>query len=312
MDRLAAISAHNLTLSYGATRALDKLQCRVEQGEIYGLLGPNGAGKSTFVRILSGLLEPDAGTAAIAGHDVVAERAQARRNLGVVPQDIALYEELSARQNLALFAGLHGLAGEARKQAIAIALTRVGLQARADEPCRGFSGGMLRRLSIAVALVHSPSVLLMDEPTVGLDPQHRNSILDLVQQLALDGMAVLYASHYMDEVHRLAHRVGIVDHGSVIAEGTVPELIDRIGQEHVLELVGGFDHAAQAGVSALEGVTVVDFGSDKMVMHLGAADGRIVSVLQSLASVARIDEVRMNRPTLDDVFMRLTGRALRD
>lgn len=307
-----AISVRQLTLSYGETRALDGLSFRVDPGEVYGLLGPNGAGKSTLVRVLSGLADPDAGTASIAGHDVVDSRAEARRKLGVVPQDIALYEELSARHNLSLFAGLHGLAGSERSDAIERVLAQVGLSSRASEPCGNFSGGMLRRLSIAVALVHGPRVLVMDEPTVGLDPQHRGSILDLVASLAADGMAVLYTSHYMDEVQRLATRVGVVDHGKMIAEGTVDELVGRSGHGHMLELGGIFAVDAATIASSIDGVSVVRADTARMVMRLDHAERRLAAVLQTLSAHGEVASVSMTKATLDHVFVELTGRALRD
>jgi ABC-2 type transport system ATP-binding protein len=218
------IEVNQLRKKYGENEALKGASFHVAAGEIYGLLGPNGAGKSTTIGILCGLVIADSGTASLNGIDVARKPAEARRVLGVVPQEVALYTEFSARDNLRFFGQLYGLSGQALSGAVQRVLARVNLADRATERIEGFSGGMLRRLNIAVGLMHDPKVILMDEPTVGLDPQTRASILDLVRSIAASGSAVLYTTHYLDEAERLCDRVGIIDHGVILAEGTLAEL----------------------------------------------------------------------------------------
>jgi ABC-2 type transport system ATP-binding protein len=219
------LEARDLWKSYGTNAAVSGVSLQVRAGEIVGLLGPNGAGKSTTVAMLCGLIAPDRGTVAIDGMEIGGDASEAKKRLGVVPQDIALYEELGALENLKLFGALYGLSGRRLEERAAAALELVGLADRRRARPSTFSGGMKRRLNIACALVHDPEVLLLDEPTVGIDPQSRNAIFDNLESLRAQGKALLYTTHYMEEVERLCDRVVIVDHGRVIAADTLDALL---------------------------------------------------------------------------------------
>jgi ABC-2 type transport system ATP-binding protein len=222
------LDIRNLRKSYGSLVAVDDVSFSVRPGELVGLLGPNGAGKTTTVSIISGVVTPDHGEVLIAGEPLRGDTDPKKHRLGLVPQDLALYDELSARANLRFFGGLYSLSGRALDDAIAAALTLVGLADRAGDLLRSFSGGMKRRLNLAAGLLHDPDILLLDEPTVGVDPQSRNAIFDNLELLKERGKALLYTTHYMEEAERLADRVVIIDHGRVIAEDTVAGMQARI------------------------------------------------------------------------------------
>ncbi|MCA9727528.1 MAG: ABC transporter ATP-binding protein [Candidatus Eisenbacteria bacterium] len=214
---------------YGDRLAVDGVSFTVRPGQIFGLLGPNGAGKTTTISCLSGLLHPTSGTVRINGHDVIHDGVKARASIGVVPQELAIYPEISARQNLEYWGAVQGLSGAELRDRIDPLLERVGLAGRAKEPVKSYSGGMKRRLNIAVGLIHDPKVLLMDEPTVGVDPQSRTHILGLIRERAEAGVAVLYTTHYMGEAETLCDQFAIIDHGKVIAEGNLEQLLERAG-----------------------------------------------------------------------------------
>jgi len=224
------IQARGLSKRYDDIEALKGISFEVRDGEVYGLLGPNGAGKSTTIGILSGLIIPDTGQTLLDGLDIAVDPQTARRSLGVVPQDLALYPELTARENLTFFGRLYGLPRDQLRKRVDELLKRVDLTDRADEPVQQFSGGMQRRLNVAVGLVHRPGVVLLDEPTVGLDPQTRLAILELVQAIAREGASVLYTTHYLDEAERLCDRVAIMDHGRLLIEGETEELMQAAGE----------------------------------------------------------------------------------
>ena len=310
---MPGIELSSVRKSFGATEALRGVSFRVAPGEIYGLLGPNGAGKTTAINILCGLIRPDSGTARLSGQDVGAGSADARRSLGVVPQEPALYMEMSARQNLAFFGRLYGLRGTALREAIDRALARVDLAGRADEPIERFSGGMVRRLNIAAGVVHGPRVVLMDEPTVGLDPQTRLSILDLVRGIASDGAGVLYTTHYLDEAERLCDRVGIIDHGTLLAEGTLDELRRAAGAQDIVVFRGVFKAAGD--VPALAGVGEADLVSrseSELLFTVHGAEGRITPLLVVAQALGEVREVAIKQPSLENLFIKLTGRELRE
>src|SRR5437868_562411 len=218
----------NLRKSFGSLLAVNDVSFSVRQGQIVGLLGPNGAGKTTTVSMAAGLLTPDRGEVLVAGHRLSGDTDPAKRRFGLVPQDLALYDELSARDNLRFFGALYDLAGSDLDDAIARVLGTVGLAERARDAVRTFSGGMKRRLNLAIGLLHDPDILLLDEPTVGVDPQSRNAIFDNLEELKARGKALVYTTHYMEEAERLCDRIVIIDHGKVIATGTQQELLDRL------------------------------------------------------------------------------------
>ena len=222
------LEIRNLRKSFGSLVAVHDVSFSLRQGQILGLLGPNGAGKTTTVSMAAGLLTPDRGDVLVAGHRLAGDTDPAKRRIGLVPQDLALYDELSARDNLRFFGALYSLRGRALEDAIARALSLVGLEDRARDVVKTFSGGMKRRLNLAAGLLHDPDILLLDEPTVGVDPQSRNAIFDNLEALKARGKALLYTTHYMEEVERLADRIVIVDHGSVIADDTLAGLQSRV------------------------------------------------------------------------------------
>jgi len=310
---MPGIELSSVRKSFGATEALRGVSFHVAPGEIYGLLGPNGAGKTTAINILCGLMRPDSGTAKLSGQDVGAGSVDARRSLGVVPQEPALYMEMSARQNLTFFGRLYGLRGAALREAIGRALARVDLADRADEAIERFSGGMVRRLNIAAGVLHGPRVVLMDEPTVGLDPQTRLSILDLVRGIARDGAAVLYTTHYLDEAERLCDRVGIIDHGTLLAEGTLDELRRAAGARDIVVFRGVFKAAGD--VPALAGVGEADLVSrseSELLFTVHGAEGRITPLLVVAQALGEVREVAIKQPSLENLFIKLTGRELRE
>ena len=298
---------------FGAVLALDHVDLEVESGEILGLLGPNGAGKTTAIRILAGLLEPDSGAIEVFGNRRRSDLDGAKRRLGLVTQEISVFDDLSARENLEFFGGLYGLRGADLKRRIADTLDFVGLSAHADRRPKGFSGGMRRRLNIACALTHAPEFLIMDEPTVGIDPQSRNHILESVRSLRDRGTTILYTSHYMEEVEALSDRVVILDQGRVIAEGTVNDLIERIHYEERVRIeVGSPSEGFVAALRAIPGVKSVEKAGPAFVVASEAGSDNLDKVLLAARSEGGVRSVETERPSLEDVFLTLTGKSLRD
>jgi len=306
------IQAEGLSKRFGDLKAVDRVSFEVRPGEIYGLLGPNGAGKTTTLSMIAGLLTPDEGRVAIDGIDLARDPIAVKTRLGVVPQEVALYEELSARENLRFWGGLYGLRGAPLSQAVEASLERVGLAPRANDRVRTFSGGMKRRLNLSLGLIHAPRALLLDEPTVGIDPQARAAILDLVRTIAAAGTAVLYTTHYLDEAETLCHRIGIVDHGRQLAEGTLDELKRLHGEGELITVRGPFEAAvARAWVAGDPTIEVV--GAEAGTLVLAAKDGAAARVLGKLLDGGRpIDGVSIRPPSLNGLFLKLTGRELRD
>lgn len=297
--------------------AVKDVSFEVYAGEIFSLLGPNGAGKTTTISMISGLLTPTAGEVLIGGHSITREPLICKRMIGVVPQELALYPTLSARQNLAFFGQMYGLGGRALKARIAEVLEFTGLAERADDPVEQYSGGMKRRVNIGIGLLHHPQILFLDEPTVGIDPQSRRNILDAVKALNAQGMTVFYTTHYMEEAQELSDRVGIIDHGEIIALGDQLALMQMVGEHDTLILkVPGLTPEVLSQLGALSGVQQClppDEASDKVTLM--AAQGR--AVLPEAIRVINqaglsLQSVEVQEPTLEAVFLHLTGRALRD
>jgi ABC-2 type transport system ATP-binding protein len=311
-----AIDARALVKHFGTTRALDGVDLQVPRGVIYGLLGPNGAGKTTAVRVLTTLLRPDSGTALVDGIDVVADPDGVRRRIGLTGQYAAVEERLTARENMEYVGRLfHMPKSEARTRAGEL-LERFDLVDAADRVVKGFSGGMRRRLDIAMSLIAKPSVLFLDEPTTGLDPRSRLAMWDLIEELEADGTTVLLTTQYLDEADRLTERIVVIDHGTVIANGTADELKDRIGGDR-LRVTIAQAHNRDAAVAALRPLCVgeVDVEPDGRIFSapIRAGDRVVPGVIRALddAGVDVLD-VEVNRPTLDDVFLTLTGRTTGD
>ncbi len=307
------IHVENLVKSYGDLKAVAGISFEVAAGEVYGLLGPNGAGKTTTLSMLSGLLAPEQGRIRIDGIDMAERPQEVKARLGVVPQENALYDELSAREHLRFWAGLYGLGGRDVRDAVGRVLDWVGLTSRADEPVKRFSGGMKRRLNLALGLVHSPRVVLLDEPTVGIDPQARANILDIVKQIAAAGTTVLYTTHYLEEAEELCDRIAIIDHGKLLAEGTLEELQEMVGGEEVVTLRGTIDEALRERLKSSSGRVLAD-EENRLVLALGGDGGHgSVELLQTVfAGGATMDGVSIEPPSLNGLFLKLTGRELRD
>ncbi len=307
------IEAIKLRKSFGPRLVLTDVSLEVHRGEVVGLLGPNGAGKTTTLSILGTLLQPDAGEVRICGMAAKTNLNAVRRKLGVVPQSLALYRSLSALQNLELFARLHGIdRHEARDEAMN-ALTEVGLSERAHDPVVMLSGGMQRRLNLACGIVHRPEVLLLDEPTVGVDPQAREQLLLSVRRLAQAGAAVIYSTHYMEEVEVACHRVLLIDDGRLVAVGTVAELIALGGQSPLIEIT--FQNPPTAGwYHALQGLIELSPAQGQSRVTLKLANlAQVGEVLECARAAGReVLEFSVHSPNLSDAFMALTGRALRD
>ncbi|MDD4856566.1 MAG: ABC transporter ATP-binding protein [Candidatus Krumholzibacteria bacterium] len=304
------IEVRGLAKSFGDVQALSGVDFAVGEGEIFGFLGPNGAGKTTTISIIAGLLGADSGTVRVNGMDIAKDGTRVRQILGVVPQDIALYEELTARENLHFWGGLYGLAGKKLRGETDRVLEIVGLSDRADDPVREYSGGMKRRLNLSAGLIHGPKVILLDEPTLGIDPQARLNILDIIRNGVSGGMTAVYTTHYLEEAEKLCSRIAIIDHGKILAQGTLAELVMLAGEGSVVTVTGAFSSAQVSPL--LKGITVEHFGDGSLRMmipgrsELSGALGRLFS-----AGIP-IEDVSIREPSLEGVFMKLTGRELRD
>jgi ABC-2 type transport system ATP-binding protein len=307
------LEVDGLVRRFGERTAVDGVSFAIAPGEAYGLLGPNGAGKTTTIRMVCGLLRPDAGEVLVDGRSPWDDRA-VKAEVGFVPQDVALYGDLTVRENLRFVGKLYRLRGNALDAAVCDALEVVDLIDRADERVDAFSGGMKRRLNIAAGLVHRPKLLVLDEPTVGVDPQSRHAILERVASLRARGLAVLYTTHYMEEAERVCDRVGIVDHGRLVAEGTRRELVARLGEQDRVELSASGNLAGfAAACRELPGVTEAGVAADGV--HLLAKEGRRVlpAVFEAAERTgAEVSSVEVVESDLEAVFLHLTGTALRE
>ena len=304
----------NLVRSFGERVAVDDVSFAVAPGETYGLLGPNGAGKSTVIRMICGLLRPDRGSVTVAGQPVHRRALEAKALIGFVPQDVALYPDLSALENLRFFGRLYRLRGRTLDERLEEVLDMVDLTDRGGDRVESFSGGMRRRLNIAAGLIHHPSLLVLDEPTVGVDPQSRHAILESVQRLGRSGMAVLYTTHYMEEAERICDRVGIIDSGRLIVEGTRRELVAQLSEhDHIkLSATGDLERLAEActELDGIEGSSVVAGGLD-LIAREGRRRLPQVFELAERCDVA-VASIEVDEPDLETVFLHLTGTALRE
>ena len=306
------LEAQGLRKAYGDRTAVAGVSLSARAGEVLGLLGPNGAGKSTTVGMIAGLTHPDAGSVTVGGNTLAADKFGFKRRIGLVPQDLALFEDLPALANIELFGALYDLPKATLKRRAMEVLDMVGLADRARDKPATFSGGMKRRLNIACALVHDPDVLLLDEPTAGVDPQSRNAIFDNLEALKRAGKALVYTTHYMEEAERLADRIVIIDHGKVVASGTLTELLRVLpaAQTLAIDIEGRPDLAA---LQRLDGVKQVAFDAGTLTIGLDDLTRSASAVLQAVsASGASVRHLSSGRANLEDVFLALTGRQLRD
>lgn len=306
----------DLKKSYGSLDAVKGINFEIYRGEIFSLLGPNGAGKTTVISMLSCLLPPTRGEAWIGGYSIVTDDQAVKRLIGVVPQDLAIYEPLSARQNLTFWGRMYGMSGKELTRRVDEILEQVSLSDRANDRVEKYSGGMKRRLNLAVGLLHKPELVFMDEPTVGIDPQNRRNILDMVKELRNQGMTVLYTTHYMEEAAELSDRVGIIDHGELIAMGSLKELTVMLGEKETLRLHFGEGPTGDTFLSifaALGKVQAAVAEVDQVVLTVQEAEEALPEVLAAAHQAGlRIRAIDIEEPNLEAVFLHLTGRALRD
>jgi ABC-2 type transport system ATP-binding protein len=309
------LQVDNLKKSFGNVVAVDGVSLSAAAGETVGLLGPNGAGKTTTVSIIAGLLRPDSGTVKIEGHPLGGDTDPVKRRIGLVPQDLALFDELTAQANLELFAAIYEMDGTAAKRAISEALALVGLSDRSRDRVKEYSGGMKRRLNLAAALLHDPQILLLDEPTVGVDPQSRNAIFDNLEVLKSRGKTLLYTTHYMEEAERLCDRVVIIDHGKVVADDTLQGLYGRlpVTNQLLVELDPPHNGLQLSELQSLPGVRTATLDAGKLRIGVRELSSETPRVLEWLVEHGcPYHHVSSERADLETVFLTLTGRSLRD
>ncbi|MBN2258079.1 MAG: ATP-binding cassette domain-containing protein [Anaerolineaceae bacterium] len=314
MQNGTAIQLLGLQKRYGVLTAVQSLDFSVQRGEIFSLLGPNGAGKSTTIAMLSCLLSPTGGDARLMGHSIQSDPRAVKSMIGVVPQEIAMYEDLSGRQNLLFWGRMVGLRGDRLKRRIDETLDLVELTDRQHDCAGHYSGGMQRRLNIAIALLHEPQIVILDEPTVGIDPQSRRKILDGVKELNRRGVTILYTTHYMEEAQELSHRIAILDHGRLIAQGTHAELVKMVGGQSRIRLTLSRKPAGLLAMwRTLPGVHSVS--EENGAASLLVKDSTLVlpTLFESAARAnVQVNAMELQEPDLEAVFLHLTGKALRD
>lgn len=307
------IQVESLRKTFGATVAVENISFDAAEGEIFGLLGPNGAGKTTTLSCICGLIDPTAGSIKVGGHDIAREGVAARKLLGVVPQELALYEDLSARENLEYWGGASGLRGAALKSRTQEVLDAIGLLDRSNEPVKRFSGGMKRRLNFGCGIMHRPRLLLLDEPTVGVDPQSRARLLDLVREQAREGTCVLYTTHYMEEAEALCDRLAIIDGGRIIARGSLSELRALIGERDLIRIAGAFEPGAVRMSLASSGLDILQADTGVLLLSTTGASQRLPAIFTALQTAgAHIHDTTLTQPTLESLFIKLTGKHLRE
>jgi ABC-2 type transport system ATP-binding protein len=315
--KVSILNVQELRKSFGKLEAVKGVSFSVEKGESFSLLGPNGAGKSTIINMITGLYPPTSGVIEIKGGDVIRNPKQAQKTIGVVPQEIALYETLSARENLKFWGRMYDLSGKTLENAVDEVLEIIGLTDRAKDKINTFSGGMKRRVNIGAAILHKPEILIMDEPTVGIDPQSRNHILDTVKRLNQEGMTIIYTSHYMEEVEYLCERIGIIDHGELIACGTLRDLRETIGDRSRIIVSMDTDNLVDIEVAVLleNLVSSKDILIKENQLTLFHKEPQLIlsDLIQLLTkSGTKVTSVDIVEPNLESVFLHLTGRSLRD
>ncbi|MBN1667346.1 MAG: ABC transporter ATP-binding protein [Anaerolineales bacterium] len=314
MENTSAIDIKDLHKDFGEVYAVQGVDFQVGRGEVFSLLGPNGAGKSTTISMIAGLLRPTRGEVFVTGHSVQRAPQAVKKAIGVVPQEIALYEDLSATENLTFWGKMYGLRGKALQQRVTEVLAIVGLSERRKGRVEKYSGGMKRRLNIGIALLHQPEVIIMDEPTVGIDPQSRRNILDSVKQMNAAGMTVLYTTHYMEEAQELSDHIAIMDHGKIIALGTHAELVKIVGQLDRIELtINTPSEQVVPTWKSIAGVRQVSADNGTLCVLADDSNQVLPLLFEGANQVAtRITSVEIQEPNLEAVFLHLTGRALRD
>ncbi|ASW42474.1 ABC transporter ATP-binding protein [Clostridium isatidis] len=311
---MKAVEIRGLVKKYQDTLAVNNINLDIEEGEIYGLLGPNGAGKSTTISLICSLLHPTSGTIKVLGEDIRKNIIKTKRKIGLVPQVISVYSDFTAYENIKFFGELYGLRGRELKDSIEEALEFTGLLEFRDKKAKEFSGGMLRRLNIACAIIHHPRLLIMDEPTVGVDPQSRNHILQSVKNLNKKGVTIIYSSHYMEEVEQLCSRIAIIDKGTIVVEGTKEELIDMVSDKRTLKI--GVDDIFKINTNTLkniEGVISVSIQENDLLITSSKEVNNLDKIIKKVSEEnIKITNLDFKEITLETVFLSLTGKKLRD
>ena len=313
------LKVENLVKQYGDLTAADGISFVASDSQVFGLLEPNGAGKSTIINCISGLLTPTSGQIEVAGHDIASDGKAARRSLGVVPQELAIYEDLPARENLRYWGKAYGLHGKALAARVDETLDYIGLADRAGDLPKSFSGGMKRRLNFGCGIVHKPLVILLDEPTVGIDPQSRARLFDMVESERASGACIIYTTHYMDEAERLCDKLAIIDHGKLIATGTVDELRSQLGARDILQLSGSFPtestrHSIEAfGERSNTDLEIITATAGNVTLSLSSASHHLPAIFQAVSEAGgTVNETSLRSPNLETLFLTLTGKELRE
>lgn len=298
-----------LTKTFGTHTVLDQISFSIPRGSCFGLLGPNGAGKSTTMKLLTGILSAPTGSVKILGNDAAKTKAVVQRTVGYVPQEITLYEKLTAEDNLMFFGGLYGLTGKKLKDRIHAVLTDTGLLDRGKDVVKTFSGGMKRRINIACALLHEPQILILDEPTVGIDPQSRNHIFEMIRRLRDSGVTIIYSTHYMEEVEALCDELAIIDHGKMIAQGTLSAILDRYSRKAVY-----IESASTLRIEDYPSIKKISTHHQGLLLDCDQPFALMRQLLDAEASgsLSTIHALELMKPSLEDVFLSLTGTRLRD
>lgn len=314
MGEIPAILVDELSKDFDEIQAVRGISFEVERGEIFSLLGPNGAGKSTTISMLSCLLRPTSGDAQVLGNSILDESNRVKESIGVVPQEIALYPDLSALENLIFWGKMYGLRGEELRSRAAAVLEVIGLEEHQKRRVDKYSGGMKRRLNIGIAMLHEPEVIIMDEPTVGIDPQSRRNILDSVLSMNKDGMTVLYTTHYMEEAQELSDHIAIMDNGEIIAMGTHDELVKLVGEQDRIDLsMTSSPPKLLEKWREIEGVNMVKSEDGQLSLLVDDSNVLLPKLFEiAVEEGARVSSVDIQEPNLETVFLHLTGRALRD
>ena len=306
------IEVRGLSKIYGSFQAVNNVNFVAKAGEIFGLLGPNGAGKSTTINCISGLISPTDGSVLINGHNITTDSVKAKQSLGLVPQELALYEDLSAYENLVFWGSAYGLSGNQLQERIQQVLNEVGLETRQKDAVNQFSGGMKRRLNFACAVLHKPAALLLDEPTVGIDPQSREHLMQAILKLKEQGTAVIYTTHYMEEAERLCDNLAIIDKGEIIATGTVDALRSQLGERDLITFQGQFHNPESSELESM-GAEILEQSENEIRLLINDAPKNLSSVMKSIESQhGKISNVNLAQANLESLFIKLTGRALRD
>jgi len=308
------LKVENLYKDFRSVKAVEGISFEVKKGQVFGLLGPNGAGKSTTISIISTLIKPTNGDVLFEGTSILSNPSLIRKKLGVVPQDIALYPTLTGYENLSFWGSIYGLRGLELKKRINDVSEIIGLNGRIKDKVEKYSGGMKRRLNIGAALLHMPELLIMDEPTVGIDPQSRNHILDTVLELNRQGITIIYTSHYMEEVEYLCNELCIMDEGKIIASGTQQELVELVSEKTQINIkLNKMDEAVLRTLKGINGVLDAKTDEDKIVLFGSNADVLLADIISKISENGwLIETIDVKKPNLETVFLHLTGKALRD